>query len=66
MPRPTAVTLTDSCRVTLGSTQTNVYQYTQLWIDRLVEECGDEAGFLKVTGKPPLRLPTEPTQSDVA
>ena len=30
------------------------YQYTQMWIDRLVEACSDEAGFLATTGKAPV------------
>lgn len=27
------------------------YQYTQAWIDRLVEACGDEASYFQTTGK---------------
>lgn len=33
------------------------YQYTQAWIDRLVDACADEAGFLATTGKAAVRLP---------
>jgi hypothetical protein len=33
------------------------YQYTQLWIDRLVEACTDETGFLTTTGKTAVHLP---------
>jgi hypothetical protein len=32
------------------------YQYTQAWIDRLVDACADEAGFLATTGKAAVRL----------
>jgi hypothetical protein len=32
-----------------------IYVYNQLWIDRLVRELSTEAGFLKVTGRVPVR-----------
>jgi hypothetical protein len=32
------------------------YQYTQAWIDRLVEACSTETGFEQTTGKWPVRM----------
>lgn len=42
-----------------------IYVYNQLWIDRLVKELSTEAGFLKVTGRVPVRS-EESTASDTA
>lgn len=35
------------------------YQYTQGWIDRLVDLCGDAAAFEETTGRPAIVLPSE-------
>jgi len=36
------------------------YQYTQMWIDHLVEACSVEGGFEAATGKAPIQLSREP------